>query len=135
MSEQLQGRALDEAVAKILGTIVARQWMAEWDGKTVAFITSANGYWTESKCPAYSTDPVALTEMLEWLREHRDADGKPDLSRLMIQWHHSNRADNSLVWGFQASVCRDGAWFAAFGATINEALARLVLAVAGRDAK
>lgn len=129
MTDQLQGRELDEAVARILGT-----YMPECDGDQE---DSGEGHWVcdgcrqvhgawwddfpkHAKVRAYSTDPATQAEMLAHL----------------------------LALGYSA-VCvtvyegRCEAWckspaheiVRATGPTISEALARLVVAVAAWEAK
>lgn len=110
MSEQLQGRALDRAVAHVLigpsadALVAAGDTVDRWE-------------------PAYSTDPATQTEMLEWLRgrdgyEWMSIDIDDQKGRFYAYWF--GKGDNHE---------------SGFGDSINEALARLVLAVAGRDAK
>ena len=115
MSEQLQGRALDEAVARILGTTDS----VDMNPAGVPYMSC---FGMES--PRYSTDPATLTEMLEWLKSQPDHESTELL--------HETGEDPP----FYAEMWDSYGWSRNVrGATINEALARLVLAVAGRDAK
>ena len=120
----LSGRELDEAVAKLLGwTVVetdtidhepAELWLRE--GMVLAIEAP----------PAYSTDFALLPEMLGWLRER------------LRTGHELALEDDGAAWVaatyVQESYGRD--YFqTAKGATLPEAVARLVVAVAAKEAK
>lgn len=111
MTNQLTGRALDEAVAKALG----------W-----TFITFPDGvcpdvkHWKHPKldkehwrpCAPFSTDAACLPEMLAWLTNH----GSVGIDIV-----------KSVTEAAITSGPREGV--TAIGADISEALARLVVAV------
>lgn len=129
MSEQLQGRALDEAVARAMGwTEICREIIRLFMGRDDREFLVGNPPDGSSPAPlirhipAYHDDPNMQAEMLEWLR------GRDGYGWMLI--------DIDGHKGFYAYWCGKGDdRESGFGDSINEALARLVLAVAGRDAK
>lgn len=99
MTNQLTGRALDEAVAKALG------WSFLRDGWH-------NGERFSFRCPRFSTDAACIPEMLAWLTNH----GSVGIDIV-----------KSVTEAAITSGPREGV--TAIGANISEALARLVAAV------
>lgn len=132
MTPTLEGRALDEACAKAMGTYVEKcdGYMAEMagnscDGWFCSKCRAVEGRWGE-KMPDhagfkhYSTDPATDAEKLAWLTRFATVelyvwacgnDGKPGASAMLVN-------DGDAVSPYVE------------GATISEALARLVVAVA-----
>lgn len=104
-------RKLDEAVARVLG------WTRDakkWDGWR-----HPEERWFQDACPRYSTQPSAQAEMLAWLSNRAWED---ECSIIVV-------VTPSLASASIAGYCMQS------GATINEALARLVVAVAESEAK
>ena len=120
MATELSGRALDEAAARAMG----------W-----TFVTFPDGPCPEVKhwkhpvddeyhwrpTPLLSTDPACIDEMLAWLRSGLPTD--EDLIEVDIDRHAKVVAS---FW-----VRNNGAWVvkSGVGSTIQQALARLVVAV------
>ncbi len=105
----MSDRKLDEAVAMAMG----------WRNKSTGWVEPKFGAQTMRYPRSYSTDPATQAEMLAWLQDRG--------SRVELVWNE----DELPAWG---------AWMAPrskeqSGATINEALARLVVAVAESEAK
>jgi hypothetical protein len=125
--EQLPiGPDLDSAVARVLGytEVEIEQGIQLPIGPSERVQAGSVEILYTQGLPGFSTDPGAQDEMLEWLGHQRTPSGQVQLCWYveLKKWaarfgredrHHSN-------------------WTVASGATINEALSRLVLAVAGR---
>lgn len=117
-NDKLQGRALDEAVARAMG------WQCR-DGVTTKAASVGRTH-VRFGITRYSTDPATQAEMLAWI------DGKTGCGVILTIY----TTDLSV-----AAVLDDYDDMGActvppgHGATINEALARLVVAVAGREAE
>ena len=107
MAEQLQGRQLDEAVARILGTTNS----IDINPADVPYAPSG------MRSPHYSTDAATLPEMLAWL--HKQSVATVEISH--YDAHHVSVCLRSGLRDFSHAT----------GSSINEALARLCLAVAG----
>ncbi|MEY4783257.1 MAG: hypothetical protein RIR41_1192 [Pseudomonadota bacterium] len=104
MTDQLTGSALDEAAAVAMG---AYKFDGAWAFPSGAFAVAVQ---------AYSTDPATIPEMLAWLRPH----GRFEF----VQWKDGMQTASMHDTHRHAADCSVG------GGTINEALARLVVAVA-----
>lgn len=107
-------RALNEAVARAMGwtftTYPDGLEIAHWHPPGMTIKNSAK------PCPSYFTDPATQAEMLAWLLQHTTGSIAIDVD--------DTASARCRAWGGTEEV----------GATINEALARLVVAVAEREA-
>lgn len=136
MSNELTGRALDEAAAVAMGwtkpSTRGRCDVCGWpivpDGEQGCWASNCSMRYRDSnpvradQCADYSTDPATIPELLAWLRgqdcfalhftTHKDAD-----------WDWCAESDCGRVLPF------------IYGTTLNEALARLVVAVAAARSK
>lgn len=120
----LTGRELDAKVAEAMG------WTVKHHDDGVGFWcerpSQSKSGWTEVlQDDAYSTDFALLPEMLDWLRENYDF----------------RNAKRVVKLGYGV-VCTASVWNGtrgpgpeAGGATLPEAVARLVVAVAAKEAK
>lgn len=114
MTDQLQGRALDESAAIAMGWTVERGYYGSFDRWTSPSGESPSGeFWTGV---AFSTDPARIPEMLAWLHDN----GKTCV--IMASYE-----DHVTCCGTQ-HVSNDN--IHTKGRTLPEALARLVVAVA-----
>lgn len=110
MSGQVEGLALDEAVAKVLGTYVPKRAFA-----SILYV---------ERSPRYSTDAATLPEMLAHLQK--------DYGDIQLRWYEGQG------WGAYVYFIDDNDQYAdegGQGATLNEAIARLVLALAATASK
>jgi hypothetical protein len=122
MTEQLEGRALDEAVASALGW---KRHTHKPDGRRCIFWTVGVrvGEFLEtrqhSNAPRFSEDPATLPEMLAWITS-RDM-----CVRITVDAMNGCHADAAPLWlsPIDPALC-------VCGPTITAALSRLVVAVA-----
>lgn len=125
MTDQLTGRALDEACAKAMGW---RDIGDDADGCQCGLPPErAAGVYRRRFVPAFSTDAACIPEMLAWLRSktYIECDGCP-LPLEVVDLGNE----------YEASIGAEGDDIArvwAHGDTLSEALAKLVAAVG--DAK
>lgn len=104
MTEQLTGRALDEECARAMG------WNHPTPPSSVWIRDTA---WCFSP-PVYSTDPATLGEMLAWLEARAYT--------INLMWNDRHKAWMVVMEWNEGTLKRPGA-------NLNEATARLVVAV------
>lgn len=105
-TDQLTGRALDEAAARAMG------WRFEMGAWYQGDGTFAGNYLSGGVIPGCLTE----REMLAWLHERGNVESHTSKDAAQV-WHHGKETQ-----------CR-------YGTDLREALARLVVAVAAREAK
>lgn len=119
------GAELDTAVARVLGyTDVETAHGVQLPIDPSERVSVGSVEIVYAGAPEFSTDPGAQGEMLDWLEQRHTPPGQVemcwyvDLKRWAVRYGWQGRPHSN--------------WTTAAGATINEALARLVLAVASR---
>lgn len=123
VADELQGRALDEACAKAMG------WHTIYFGGCAgeSLIGMRGSVDVRYVVPRYSTDPATIDEKLSWLQARCFSE---QYGSFDICWQGKTSG------GFQASMAVVGEFdVIVWGATLTEALARLCVAVAEREAK
>lgn len=134
MTKQLTGRALDEACAKAMG------WDVLTYGQATTYHWTKDGTEPEAGAPmqensgdlcelrSYSTDPAMLGEMLVWLEayERRSVTGE-FISQCEEIRVSKVCKDCPQPWHAEAIGLPPISW--AYGATLNETIARLVVVV------
>lgn len=150
MGEQLNGRELDEAVARVLGTYreLCEGGMDEfYDGWICDGCGVVTGRWGEdlelhAKVLRYSSDAATLPEMLRWLWQQRHRAEEPCLNiTFSDEKSYVILADNERKGraGVDYLYERVGMGFGMGDEwKVNEAICRLILAVAatpGGEAK
>jgi hypothetical protein len=119
VSEQLTGRALDEAVGRAIG-FKLNEVMVDRE-KNIATTSSAVIY---TDWPAFSTDAATLPELIEWCRVNQSWQG-PSKS-LHIHVEPGVYRGEPVRFSANCGPYREHA----DGYSLNEALVRLVLAIA-----
>lgn len=118
MTDQLQGRALDESAAIAMGWTVERGYYGSFDRWTSPSGESPSGeFWTGV---AFSTDPARISEMLAWF----------DNQGIELIIGNNPKSSDWTKWEAEAMPEPPGQCCLAHGTTLSEALARLVVAVA-----
>lgn len=119
------GAELDSAVARVLGyTDVEISHGVQLPIGPSERVSVGSVEIVYAGAPEFSTDPGAQGEMLEWLGQRHSPPGQVEMS-----WYVELKRW-AVRYGWQGRP--HSSWTTAAGATISEALARLVLAVAGR---